>query len=141
MAGVGRSSEPPLVLVVDDYDPTRSLYTALLRSAGYRVESAVSGEEAIEKAKRHRPDLFVIDVVLPGMSGWDVVRFLEDNPWTSQRPILVLTGAPEWSREHQEHRAHCDAYLVKPILREKFLQVVYDLLGDRDSGGRRPPIN
>jgi|RhiMetdeSRZDD1v2_1073273.scaffolds.fasta_scaffold113930_2 two-component system, cell cycle response regulator DivK len=123
-----RVPEPPLVMIVDDYEPARDLYATLFRSAGYRVEEAANGEEAIEKGVRLQPSLFLMDLLLPGMAGWDVIRRLKAEKRTRNRPIVVITGAPRDDRARGAHEAGCDAYLVKPVLPDALLRVVRDLL-------------
>lgn len=123
-----RAPEPPLVLIVDDYGPARELYASLLRSAGYRVEEAANGDEAIEKGLRLQPSLFLMDLLLPGMDGWDVIRRLKAEKNTQDRLIVVITGAPRDDRARGANEASCDAYLVKPVLPDALLRVVRDLL-------------
>jgi two-component system, cell cycle response regulator DivK len=123
-----RARDPDLLLVVDDYPPARELYVRLFRSAGYRVEEAASGEEAIEKSLRLRPNLILMDLILPGMDGLQVIRHLKADERTKARPTVVITGAPRDDRARGAHEAGCDAYLVKPVLPEALLRVVRDLL-------------
>jgi CheY-like chemotaxis protein len=130
-----RAPEQPLLLIVDDYGPARELYVGLFQAAGYRVEAASNGQEAIEKGLRLQPALFVIDLLLPGMDGWDVIRRLKADERTSGRPIVVLTGAPRDDRARGTEGANCDAYLVKPVLPDALLRVVRELLNRTTTAG------
>lgn len=120
--------ERPLVLVVDDYGPAREFYVSLLEAAGYRVEAATDGYEAVEKALSLQPTLFLMDLFLPGMNGLDVIQRLRADERTRDSPIVVMTGAPWVDQAREAHQAGCDAYLVKPILPDELLRAIRELL-------------
>src|SRR3954466_2557998 len=80
------------VLVVDDIEANRNLITALLSRDGYRVESAVDGNAALESVRRTPPDLILLDVMMPGPSGFDVCRALKADPLTRLIPIVLITA-------------------------------------------------
>jgi CheY-like chemotaxis protein len=114
------------ILVVDDYGDARELYVHVFQSSGYRVAEAANGTEALEKGLRLRPDLVLMDLIMPGMDGWEVIRRLRADARTRGCKIVVISGAT-----HSAPRAHqlgCDAYLAKPVLPEALLRVVRDLL-------------
>ena len=83
---------PPRVLIVDDEPATVELLTDMLTAQGFRAVAAHNGHEGIEMALAQRPDVIVLDLVMPGESGFDVVRQLRDHPWGRNVPILVFTG-------------------------------------------------
>jgi len=83
---------PPRVLIVDDEPATVELLTDLLAAQGFRAMTAHNGREGIEMALAQRPDVIVLDLIMPGESGFDVVRRLRDHPWGRNVPILVFTG-------------------------------------------------
>jgi two-component system, chemotaxis family, sensor kinase CheA len=101
------------VLVVDDSLTTRMLQQSILESAGYEVELAVSGEEALEKARRRRFGLFLVDVEMPGMDGFEFVRTTRADPELAAAPAVLVTSraAPEDRRRGLE--AGASAYVVK----------------------------
>ena len=86
------SAVPPLVLVVEDYDDAREMYCAWLRLVGCRVDEAVDGRQAIEKAWALTPDLIVMDLSLPVMDGPAAIAVLRADPRTRDVPIVVLSG-------------------------------------------------
>jgi two-component system chemotaxis sensor kinase CheA len=111
---------PPL-LVIDDSLTTRMLEQAILENAGYEVDTASSGEEALDKARRRRYGLFIVDVEMPGMDGFTFVRTAQAMPELSAVPSIVLT-----SRDSAEDRARgaaagARAYFVKSAFDEELL--------------------
>jgi PAS domain S-box-containing protein len=83
---------PARVLIVDDEPATVELLTDVLTAQGFRAMAAHNGREGIEMALAQRPDVIVLDLIMPGESGFDVVRRLRDHPWGRNVPILVFTG-------------------------------------------------
>jgi two-component system cell cycle response regulator DivK len=105
----------PTILVAEDNAEQRSLYVALLSGVGYRVLEAADGVEAVEVVRRERPGLVLMDVTMPGTSGWNAVRTLRQDPDTRAIPIIVVTGlASSWDRD-ASLAAGCDEYLAKPV--------------------------
>ncbi len=82
----------PRVLIVDDEPSTVELLTDLLTAQGFRTIAAHDGQQGIDMALAQRPDVIVLDLIMPGQSGFDVVRRLRDHPWGRNVPILVFTG-------------------------------------------------
>jgi two-component system chemotaxis sensor kinase CheA len=113
---VGRDEPAPVrapVLVVDDSLTTRMLEQSILESAGYEVELAVSAEDAIEKVRERRYSLFVVDVEMPGMDGFDFVAKVRADPALRDIPAILVTSrsAPEDRRRGEQVGA--EAYIVK----------------------------
>ncbi|MBW3562247.1 MAG: Flp pilus assembly complex ATPase component TadA [Actinobacteria bacterium] len=104
----------PIVLVVDDDQAIREL-VGLMLVDDYDVLEAANGEEAIEMAKRHRPDAVVLDLRLPDMSGVEVTRALRSDEATRWIPILMITGEENTEREVESLVAGVDDYLLKPV--------------------------
>ena len=96
--GPAKGDPGPLILVVDDFEDNREMYTQYLRFNGYRVAEAVDGLDALTKAAALRPDLIVMDLSLPRLDGWEATRRLKKDPLTSQIPVVALTGHPRRSR-------------------------------------------
>lgn len=104
----------PLVLLVDDFEDARVMYGEYLSHTGYRVVDAATGEEALEVAFRTRPDIVLLDMLLPGLDGWEVTERLRSTPETRDIPIIALSAmALDRERERSE-RAGCDLFLAKP---------------------------
>jgi signal transduction histidine kinase/CheY-like chemotaxis protein/streptogramin lyase len=100
------------ILVVDDDDGIRSLLKQELSEAGYNVEEASNGKEAIVKMRSIRPDLVILDVMMPEMNGFDVAAILKNDPQTMEIPIIILSIVQDKSRGF---RIGVDRYLTKPI--------------------------
>ena len=113
MPDAGQSG--PTILVADDSADQRALYVAILEGAGYRVLEAGDGAAAMDVVRRDRPGLVLMDVTMPGTSGWNAVRTLKEDPATFDIPIIVVTGlASDWDRD-ASLAAGCDEYLAKPV--------------------------
>jgi len=115
---------PRTILIVED-SPTEMLMvrTALL-SKGYRVITATSGEEGLEKARREHPELILLDVVLPGKNGFQICRDLKSSPDTQNMPVILLTSKSQMSDRFWGMRQGADAYLTKPWKAEELLATV-----------------
>jgi two-component system, cell cycle response regulator DivK len=105
----------PLVLVVDDYEDTRRIYTDYLRFAGFRVIDANDSAEAIVKATRLAPDVVVMDLAMPGADDWQAMRQLKGDPRTKDICVMAVTGAWEDEQQFRAWSSGCDALLAKPV--------------------------
>jgi CheY-like chemotaxis protein len=118
----------PTILVAEDNADQRSLYVALLSGVGYRVLEASDGAEAVEIARQTHPGLVLMDVTMPGTSGWNAVRTLKQDPQTHMIPIIVVTGlASSWDRD-ASIASGCDEYLAKPVQPVRLLEEVRKFL-------------
>jgi two-component system, cell cycle response regulator DivK len=102
------------VLLVEDNHDTRVIYATFLEALGLRVIEAVRAESALQLAKRHAPDLVLMDLQLPGISGLDAVRVLRSDPQTAAVPIIIVTASAHGLTEEMR-RAGCDELIAKPI--------------------------
>jgi twitching motility two-component system response regulator PilH len=103
------------VLVVDDSPTERYFLVDLLTKKGYGVVTAESGPEAIEKSKSEKPDLILMDVVMPGQNGFQTTRAISKDPATQNIPIIMCTSKDqETDRIWGLRQGACD-YLVKPV--------------------------
>lgn len=107
-----QTNEEATILVVDDDDGIRSLLKQELGEAGYHVDEAANGKEAIAKIRLKRPDLVILDVMMPEMNGFDVAAILKNDPQTMEIPIIILSIVQDKSRGF---RIGVDRYLTKPI--------------------------
>ncbi len=105
---------PPLVLVVDDHDSSREGLIALLVLQGYRVTSATNGVDAIEAAVREQPDLVLMDVMMPGLDGFDACSRLKRLPATRLTPVVLITGRQDNEDRIRSIEAGADDFLSKP---------------------------
>jgi CheY-like chemotaxis protein len=137
MRGRGRAPRP-LVLVVDDVADTREMYEVYLRIAGYGVDTARDGREAVRFARVARPDLIVMDLQMPGMDGWAAIRQLKSDPKTANIPVIVLTGHD--LKDYLKHSAVAEgaaAYLTKPLSPEQLAREITVRLTDQTTQRRR----
>lgn len=118
----------PLVLVVDDFDDNRLLYTTTIAEAGYPVEEAVNGEEALAKVGAHRPAVIIMDLSMPVLDGWEAIRRLKADPRSAGIVIIALTGHATNYGLQKATDAGADAVLTKPCLPEDLLGVIGALL-------------
>jgi K+-sensing histidine kinase KdpD/CheY-like chemotaxis protein len=100
------------ILVVDDDDSIRSLLQQEFTEAGYNVEEANNGKQALERIRDNRPDLIILDIMMPEMNGFDVAAILKNDPQTMDIPIIVLSIVQDKARGY---RIGVDRYLTKPI--------------------------
>ena len=116
----------PRILLVDDSNTSILLDKMILR--GYRIDVARSGEECLALATAAPPDLIVLDVMMPGITGYETCRRLRGNEITRRVPVLMCTtmSTPEAIAEARE--AGCDDYLVKPIQPDELLSKAKKLL-------------
>ncbi|MBK1681906.1 response regulator transcription factor [Rhodocyclus tenuis] len=109
------------ILVVDDSPTERHFLGELLTGAGYQVITAESGEEGIAKAKSERPDLVLMDVVMPGLNGYQATRTLTRDEQTKNIPIIVCTTKGQETDKIWGLRQGAQDYLVKPVNGEELL--------------------
>jgi CheY-like chemotaxis protein len=105
----------PVVLVVDDQAPNRKLLADLLATKGYAVETAESGDEALARLQDIKPDLVLLDVVMPGLSGYDVCRAIRADPVTGTLPVVMVTALDPAQERVRGLDAGADDFLTKPI--------------------------
>jgi DNA-binding response OmpR family regulator len=117
------------VLLVDDDAVIVRLLEVNFRLEGYAIETATRGEEALEKAGSNRPDLIVLDVMMPGIDGWEVCRRLREDPTLADVPVIFLSArAQEDDRERGRALGVVD-YLTKPFDPTALLETVRVHLG------------
>ncbi len=103
------------ILIVEDSLLNRKLAEAVLQPYGYRLLIAVDGAEGIEIATRERPDLILMDMQMPKVSGYDATRTLKAQPETARIPIVALTACAMADERERAMAAGCDGYITKPI--------------------------
>src|SRR3954466_10416832 len=102
-------------MIVDDDPSSRTALERLLEHAGHTVLTAANGPEALEVLSYSRPDLLLLDLVLPGMDGTDLLRHIRDDPRLASLRVVVLTGAITDSRRGELQPPHVDGLLAKPV--------------------------
>ena len=135
LAAVEEAESPtPLVLVVDDEAATRELIARGLEKEGFRPLAAGSGEEALRLARERKPDAISLDVVMPGMDGWTVLRALKADPLTAAIPVVMVSMLED---RDVGHALGASDYLTKPFDRQ---QLVSALRRYRRDGAQRPVL-
>jgi len=124
---------PWTVMVVDDDASSRELLEAYLQSESYQVVMATNGLFAIESAKKSPPDLILLDLSMPGMSGFEVSRRLRSNPGTASTPIIVVTTMQKHCNMEEALACGADDFLTKPVREEDLLARVGALLKVSDT--------
>ena len=105
-----------LVLVVDDFADAREMYGEYLKFCGFRVAAAQNGAEAIEKAKKLKPDIILMDLSMPLVDGWEATRRLKADADTNPIPVVALTGHAMPGHSESALSAGCDVVITKPCL-------------------------
>jgi CheY-like chemotaxis protein len=126
------SNESALVLVVDDDRDGREMYAATLNAAGFRVEQAIDGFEAVDKAYKLQPGLILMDLLMPRLDGWEVIGWLKSNRNTREIPIVAVTGAQPEQRDLARD-AGVRSILVKPCPPDVLLDEIRRVLAERAS--------
>ena len=116
------------VLVVDDLAENRDVLSGLLESEGHHIDVAVDGQEAVDKALANPPDLILMDVNMPRMTGFDACRVLKNDERTHLVPIVIVTGLLERDDRVQGIEAGCDDFLTKPVDNEQLVARTRNLL-------------
>lgn len=134
------------ILLVEDNPQNRRLAQFLLNSRGYIVYEATTGEEALELAEAHLPDLILMDLQLPGLDGFAATTILKENAVTTDIPVIALTAYAMKGDREKALEAGCNGYITKPIDTKEFLMAVSRTLasakgkgGGADHGEREDP--
>jgi len=116
------------VLIVDDNVANAELLDAYLKDSPWRIELAYSGSQALEKVESFEPDLILLDIMMPDMSGYDVCRQLKSDDRTRDIPIIMVTALTELEDVEKAVEAGTDDFLSKPVNRLELLTRVKSLL-------------
>lgn len=115
------------ILIVDDSSTNNLLFQHLLEDEGYTVIIADNGEDAIKMADNDRPHLILLDIMLPGVDGFQVLQELKENKKTTDIPVVMVTAKNDtWSMKKSMELGAYD-YVVKPIQIESFLEKIKDI--------------
>jgi CheY-like chemotaxis protein len=125
-------SDKPKILVAEDERDIRELIGFTLRYAGLDVTLTKNGVEAVEQASKLQPDLIMLDVRMPKMTGYEACRALKSNPSTSKIPIVILSAKGQDGEIQEGKEAGVDHYIVKPFAPDRLTERVKDILGIRE---------
>lgn len=118
------------VLVVEDNELNMKLFHDLLEAHGYNIVQTRNGLEAIELARKHRPDLILMDIQLPEVSGLDVTKWIKEDEDLRAIPVIAVTAFAMKGDEERIRQGGCEAYISKPISVGKFIETVKAYLGE-----------
>ncbi len=119
------------VLIIEDEKLIIVSTQMVLESVGFQVESATDGEEGIKKAKEVRPDLILLDIMMPGIDGWETLKRLKRDPDTQAIPVVIFT-AREHARGHQKSAEMGAAgYFRKPFEPDELIELVEKHVGQK----------
>ena len=116
------------VLLVDDDPDQVEMYRYALEDVGFVVASATTGIDAVTHARNQRPDVIVLDLRLPDMTGWEVCTMLKTDPRTDDIPVIVLTAAATSTLATDAANAGCAAYLLKPCYPDQLAVSIRNVL-------------
>lgn len=119
------------VLICDNEDSLRALVRASLAGGGYAFAEARDGDESLEIARRLRPDLIVLDLMMPGRGGLEVLEELRAEPELARTPVIVLTARAQVSDREKAAEAGADGFITKPFSPREFAVIVAELLERR----------
>src|SRR5690606_27433998 len=118
------------VMIVEDNELNMKLFHDILEANGYETVETRSGIEALELARRHQPDLILMDIQLPEVSGLEVTKWLKESDDLRHIPVIAVTAFAMKGDEERIREGGCEAYLSKPISVGKFVETVKHYLGD-----------
>lgn len=118
------------ILVIDDETDYRHLILLALQNAGYETLDAANGESGIELAKRHKPDLILCDLMMPGMSGYETLAAVRNDPTTSTIPFIFLTAFDEPFSKMRGAELGMNGFLQKPVALTQLLEFIKTTLED-----------
>ena len=118
------------VLIVEDNELNMKLFHDLLESQGYEVLETREGLQALALARQHRPDLILMDIQLPEISGLEVTKWLKDDEELSHIPVVAVTAFAMKGDEERIRQGGCEAYISKPISVPRFIETIKSYLGE-----------
>jgi CheY-like chemotaxis protein len=116
------------ILIVDDTETMRLFERMLLSGQGYDLDMAENGSEALKKIGEFKPDLVLLDIMMPVMDGIECCRKIKSNEETKQIKVVIVTTKSEYGKVKEAFAAGCDDYVTKPINREELLSKMSELL-------------
>lgn len=123
------------VLVVDDNDDVRFAASHILRMHGFEVEAASGGREALDMIEKSPPDAVVLDIMMPGMSGFEVLQYIRRNATTARIPVILVSAKSEDADVLKGYEYEADYYLPKPCSAKQLVYGVQLVLGKSAPAG------
>lgn len=118
------------VLIVEDNELNMKLFNDLLEAKGHNIVQTSNGMEALGLAREHKPDLILMDIQLPEVSGLEVTKWIKEDDTISHIPVIAVTAFAMKGDEERIRQGGCEAYISKPISVASFLQTIQSHLGE-----------
>jgi len=138
-AVVGEPTPPARILIVDDELDNRELLQIILKWSGFVTQSAANGEDALANALAEPPDLILVDLMMPGMDGYQLIAKLKQEPETEHIPVIMLSAMTDSAIRKRALSTGAAAYITKPIDRSELCEQVRGVLASR-RGGNGPAV-
>lgn len=119
------------ILVIEDDPEERLVLVQALKKSGYIVYAAPTGEEGLTMFKKTKPDLVLLDVVLPGIDGWEVLKRIKSGPLSKKTPVVMITAKSEDMDKVKGYEIGADFYVTKPYNINKLLPVIRDIVSKK----------
>lgn len=119
---------PKKILIVEDNELNMKLFHDLLEVHGYETLQTRDGREALQMAREHRPDLILMDIQLPEVSGLEVTKWIKEDDDLKSIPVIAITAFAMKGDEEKIRQGGCEAYIAKPISVANFLQTIEEVL-------------
>ena len=126
--GSDRRKPKKQVLIVEDNHLDSALFSALLESQGHEVLKATNASDGLKLARDHRPDLIIMDVRLPDISGFEATRTLKSEDATRDIPVIVTSAYGPYADKNEVRECGCDAYMATPIEISGFVDLIHSFL-------------
>ena len=120
------------ILLVDDEPDIRYITKRMLEKAGHQVVEARDGEECLQRLRSERPDLILLDVMMPGLKGWEVCRKIKADEETSCIPVVMFTVRTSEEDMQESRSCGAEAHINKPFDREELLRVISKILESKE---------
>ncbi|MFH1791222.1 MAG: response regulator [Candidatus Omnitrophota bacterium] len=120
---------PKKILVVEDEEALAELVKARLEAKGYAVSNAFDGMEALDKARKEKPDLIILDLMIPKLDGYQVCRMLKFDKVLNRVPVIMLTALDKREDKEWGKKVKADAYMTKPFDGEELTDKVHSFIG------------
>ncbi len=120
---------PKTILIVEDNELNMKLFNDLLQASGYNTVQTKDGKEALKLARDHHPDLILMDIQLPEISGLEVIKIIKADEELQDIPVVAVTAFAMKGDEEKIREGGCEGYIAKPISVPTFLETIAKLLG------------
>jgi two-component system, cell cycle response regulator DivK len=121
---------PKTIMIVEDNELNMKLFRDLIEAAGYASVTTMNGFDALDLARKSKPDLILMDIQLPGVSGLEVTQWLKQDSELAMIPVVAVTAFAMKGDEERIRRGGCEGYISKPISVGPFIQTIKSFLGD-----------